>query len=134
MNYYQYSFINTLKPNNKILSVLRLKEHMYLITVTALTCNDDKTIDLTVSIDAEGYYVSIVGCAEEQQISSQTATLSNCSLVWVCALFYSFFFSLVWIYTFLYVCQRGYNSTQTSFFQLLADRERGDSNITKSGP
>ena len=78
---------------------------MYLITVTALTCNDDKTIDLTVSIDSEGYYVSIVGCAEEQQISSQTATLSNCSLVWVCAFIYLFFlFLLVWIYVVFCSC------------------------------
>ena len=78
---------------------------MNLITVTALTCNDDKTIDLAVSIDAEGYYVSIVGCAEEQQISSQTATLSNCSLIWVCAFIYLFFLFSVGLdlCSFLYV-------------------------------
>ena len=118
---------------------------MYLITVTALTCNDDKTIDLTVSIDAEGYYVSIVGCAEEQQISSQTATLSNCSLVWVCAficLFFPFFrwFGFMQFFCMLSFiggsrkfCQRGSDSTQKTFFQLLADEEREDSNITENG-
>ena len=53
-----------------------------LFSVTTLTCNDDKSVTVAVS-NAEGYYVSILGCTEEQTVASGTATLSTCSLEWV---------------------------------------------------